>query len=339
MPLGRPYGLRMLRLSACLLVGLAIPSFSATFELPSGARLISPEASRIGVPSAISGLAINPTLLGPSLSVPELHLAAVGVAQAPTPLAPLPQLPVVPIAEKNTAVVSRGLERVGAALADPVGGGQKAEQTIDLLYGESSRGIADLPNAPEPLSASDEPAELTRAQSILSRGGVIADADRQFLDAAFPRLLRQGIIGRGATDQERAKIQGWFPRLAEKGDWRIMGETCEDYNCLAWSAGRSDQWIRLSEVRDFDSFYRQHGLVPLRDGESEADAEVALWGNEDGILHACRHVAGEWWESKLGDAERVLHRLRDLEVDSIRGTWGQVIKFYRKARPGELGAR
>jgi hypothetical protein len=181
-----------------------------------------------------------------------------------------------------------------------------------------------------------EQAALQKVRDILSRGGGILPQDKAFLEEWTPRFFAAGLLGRAPTNFERITIEGWFPKLAAKGDWRVTGEACATYNCIAWSVGVVGRWLWPSDdAAAFDGFYSSYGYVPLAPGESADKADVAFWVSADGeATHGCRRVAGELWESKLGSSLRILHRLDELEG----ATYGRPVKLYRRATAAELGA-
>jgi len=203
--------------------------------------------------------------------------------------------------------------------------------------GQTLRPAPTLEQAWKTAAGSSDPAEqaaLQRARQILSHGGGIKAEDRAFLDAELPKLLAARLIGRAPTAYEKNQIQGWFPKLAAKGDWRVTGEACNAYNCISWSVGIVSSWQwPTSNAAYFDQFYLSYGYVPLAAGEGEAKADVAFWVDANGTAtHGCRRVSGDVWESKLGSSLRILHKLHELE-----GTeYGHVAKLYRRATPDEL---
>jgi len=179
-------------------------------------------------------------------------------------------------------------------------------------------------------------ADVQRAKTILSRGGAISAADQAFLAQTLPGFLAQGLIGRAPTSFETSTLTGWFPKLASDPGWRVTGEACQSYNCIAWSVGVVSQWLWPSDdAAAFDAFYLSYGFIPLAPGEDVAHAQVAFWVDANATAtHGCRRVAGDIWESKLGSSLRILHKLADLESD----TYGHVAKYYRAATPAELAA-
>ena len=199
-----------------------------------------------------------------------------------------------------------------------------------LLAGPASAQLASPP------AAIQQDADLQRAKNILDHGGGIPAADQAFLAQTLPGLLAQGLIGRAPTDYETGVLTGWFPKLAQDPGWRVSGEKCGGYNCIAWSVGVVGQWLWPSDdAAAFDAFYLSYGYVPLAAGEDAARADVAFWVDANGgATHGCRRVAGDLWESKLGSSLRILHKLADLEGDE----YGHVSKYYRRGTPAELAA-
>jgi hypothetical protein len=180
-------------------------------------------------------------------------------------------------------------------------------------------------------------ADLQRAKAVLSRGGGVSADDQAFLAAHLPAFLAQGLIGRAPTAYEKSTLEGWFPQLAKDPDWRVTGEACQSYNCIAWSVGVVGRWLWPSDdAAAFDGFYLSYGYVPLAATEDAARADVAFWVDANGTAtHGCRRVTGDYWESKLGSSLRILHKLPDLVGDE----YGRVSKLYRRATPDELAAR
>ena len=164
-------------------------------------------------------------------------------------------------------------------------------------------------------------------RAILSRGGAVPAEDRPFLEAWFPKLMSRGLIGRPPTAEEKARLESRHPNLAKTRDWRVTGEYCTSYNCIAWSVGVTDEFLwPFDDEEAYDHFYEGYGYVRVEDEET---ADIAMWVSPSGdAVHAARRVAGGWWESKIGKTERILHRLDDLD-----GSYGRVFKFYRRGAP------
>ena len=138
-----------------------------------------------------------------------------------------------------------------------------------------------------------EISELERVKTILSFGGGIPAEDAAFMNEWFPRFFAEGSVGRDPNGFERAMVPRWFPKLAEKNDWRVTGEACGRYNCISWSVGVTSSWKWPGDnMSVFDRFYLEYGYIPLAAGETVDRAEIAYWESANG-------------KSKTGKAEMV----------------------------------
>lgn len=223
---------------------------------------------------------------------------------------------------------SRALEEYLKLQKDAEDSGKTDARDQEAVDGEPL-GVPESELTPEQKKARE------RLIGILNRGGAIPQEDRAFVDEWFPRFMGMDLVGRRPAEYERGMVERWFPRLKKNSAWRITADSCRTYNCISWSVGVTDQWLWPgSRVRDFDAFFRQRGYVPLEAGKDpEAAADISLWAKGNGqCTHAARRVGGGWWESKLGALPRILHKPKDLTGSS----YGEPIKYYRKALPGEL---
>lgn len=182
-----------------------------------------------------------------------------------------------------------------------------------------------------------EAVAASRLRALLERGGPIPGTERAFLAEWLARLSERGLVGREPTAEERAEIESWAPRLKARRDWRVTGEACHRYNCFAWSVGARGSHLHADGdyFEQFDEFYLRYGYLPLEPGRAASEADVALWAIGGVVLHAARHVHGEFWESKLGfegPSVRALHRLQELDGPN----YGTPARFYRKATGEEL---
>ncbi len=114
------------------------------------------------------------------------------------------------------------------------------------------------------------------------------------------------------------------------------GRIDRSYNCFAFSVDNitrpivpgGDPEIDWSDVADF---YRQYDFYPVDRSDAE-DAEVVLFGHSfQNILHASRRSNYILpWESKLGLAHRIIHRLLPLQGE----TYGHVLPWgFSRRRP------
>ncbi|MFA4889370.1 MAG: RHS repeat-associated core domain-containing protein [Candidatus Omnitrophota bacterium] len=127
-------------------------------------------------------------------------------------------------------------------------------------------------------------------------------------------------LGRAPTELETAELRQAFPSLS---DFRITGESTRDYNCIAWTLGKTDSWVNpTSTIEGMDQLYGSCGYVPVPKNQ----AQIALFVKDGVPQHGAVRVSGDWYESKLGSWPRIVHRLGDLEGDA----YGSVDKFYGK---------
>ena len=144
--------------------------------------------------------------------------------------------------------------------------------------------------------------------------------------------------GRDPTAAETAFLKGHFPRLA---DYSVTSVADLGYNCIGWAQNPAFPvkiWPpRFYPGQDpsalFDRFFSDLGLKRTGDRPTLefAGTVVALYATAAGPQHAARRDAGfpGWWESKLGDYVRVMHKLEELEG----GTYGDVVAFYTRRDP------
>ncbi len=147
------------------------------------------------------------------------------------------------------------------------------------------------------------------------------------------------VIGRDPTDTERASMRIAHPGLT-KGNWCVAADATAAYNCIAWTIGVTDRWIwsevdsagdknGILSISDFDAFYRTKGLRAV-ENQTPANPEVALYADGTTPTHAARKSdkscpgVGMMFESKLGQAVRIVHPVSQLEG----GFYGDVVKYY-----------
>jgi hypothetical protein len=272
------------------------------------------------VPRGLRGL-VQPMAAGlPKIESPQLRSAALAARDLARP-----------VETKGTVRTKdsprNALKNAAAALSSADSPEERAAVLEGLFSGDGEDG------APTEVSLDGDPLETV--QALLDRSGPLTGEQRKFLGAWLPSMLREGKIGRAPTDEERERMEDWFPGLAGK-DWRVTGAECAEVNCYAWAMGEGRRtgaptvgMDRLAIIADV------YGLVSQDAGEAEDDAAVAEFAKSYGPsvppfpTHWSRHLAGPWWESKIGGNLRIIHRLRDLEGDAY---YGQVSRFYRGVR-------
>jgi SAM-dependent methyltransferase len=168
-----------------------------------------------------------------------------------------------------------------------------------------------------------------RVEKILSLPGPIVGKDKTYIERWLPALIDKGLIGRIPSPEETRRVEGWFPQL---NDWLVTGETEPDINCMAWALGKGAGTLSIDLSRQ-EVFRRNYGLRELKPEELDSAPDIAefqpLLRETDSPSHWSRHLAGPWWESKLGGNLRILHRLCELEGD----LYGKAAVFYRKELP------
>lgn len=138
-----------------------------------------------------------------------------------------------------------------------------------------------------------------------------------------------------------ARILHQFPGLAKKG-YRKTSEADPAYNCIAWAAGRTDQWWwpdyygywppGLPVVETIDAFIRAfelEGYSSCGDGYFEVGFEkIAIYTDPNGIpKHAARQLLSGRWTSKLGQDIDIRHE----DPDALAGKpYGQPLVFLRR---------
>jgi hypothetical protein len=151
--------------------------------------------------------------------------------------------------------------------------------------------------------------------------------------------------------EERAAVKRWksdFPNLNE--DFEVVGPSTArpnpkdpasykgTYNCIAWSAGITDEWLNPSDsIFGFDSLYAARGFTRasqknLQHEPGKAKIAVYVGTNKEGkpvMTHAARQEADGTWTSKLGSGPRIRHRT----AEAVAGpSYGEPVFVYTKSR-------
>lgn len=137
---------------------------------------------------------------------------------------------------------------------------------------------------------------------------------------------------------------GLFPSLAVDG-YRLTSPATDQYNCIAWAAGKADRWWwphpdafwpsdipAATTLVAFESAYRTLGYEPCASRTFELRFEnVVIFSDPAGVpTHAARQLESGRWTSKLG---------RDVDIehatpDALNGPdYGAPVLFMRRPRP------
>lgn len=141
------------------------------------------------------------------------------------------------------------------------------------------------------------------------------------------------------------EIKSDLPNLQD-GEWAKTGDATyspesRPYNCFAWSLCRNDiGWVynivdkwgnnnKIVEIEDFDRFYQSFGYEicgkSIQDCTSKKGLKkIALFCKDEKPQHAAKESKDGWWESKLGNNIKIMHRLEQMEG----GYYGNVCRCY-----------
>jgi hypothetical protein len=135
-------------------------------------------------------------------------------------------------------------------------------------------------------------------------------------------------------------IEDLFPSLSE-GGFRTISSEDGRYNCVAWAAGRNDEWWdvppgyhwpadvqRNSKLESLINLYESLGFVRGADESFEQGFDkVAVYGDRYLWTHAARQLPNGKWTSKIGSME-------DIEHDTLMGLcgdeYGSVMEILRR---------
>ena len=137
-----------------------------------------------------------------------------------------------------------------------------------------------------------------------------------------------------AGNTPRKKINALFPitaanlsliAITSPEDWR--------YNCVAWAAGITNDWLEPSpagnwpiaksgfDVAAYAEMFASFGYADCRDGSIEPGMEkIVIYGDNNGqFRHVARQLADGRWTSKLGELSDIRHKTPSLLSSSGYG--------------------
>jgi hypothetical protein len=138
------------------------------------------------------------------------------------------------------------------------------------------------------------------------------------------------MLGQGPRLPMVRPLEELFPGLAANA-YQVTSPRDNDYNCIAWAAGDTRRWWWPSQSvgkeywppgvprertqAAFVAAFATVGYTVCEGDEPEAGFEkVALFADAQARpTHAARQLPNGSWTSKLGKAEDIEHRLRDVE--------------------------
>lgn len=132
-----------------------------------------------------------------------------------------------------------------------------------------------------------------------------------------------------------------FPSLANEGFTETSPATAQ-YNCIAWAAGRTDEWWwplpvgayswpegvpRAETLGSFLLAFQSLGYMECEDGRLEPGVgRIALFALGGKPTHAARQLPNGSWTSKLGKWIDISHSLNGL----VGPMYGEVAAFMKR---------
>ena len=155
-----------------------------------------------------------------------------------------------------------------------------------------------------------------------------------------------------AWQQAAEQLVDLFPYLGSRDSFQVVSPSDEDYNCIAFAAGRTDRkWWPIAEyefrsgnvywppeapcfetIEAFEAAFESLGYESCHSDEHESEHEkVALYAKDGVPTHAARQDPHSgWWLSKMGDHVDIQHQ----RADSLTGSlYGEVCRYLKRTLP------
>ena len=136
-------------------------------------------------------------------------------------------------------------------------------------------------------------------------------------------------------------IEKEFPELRKKG-YKPTSIATPDYNCIAWAAGKTDEWWWPGlpawpknapgeiEIKSFQRAFEDLGYSPCEDALLEPGIEkVAVYAIGDEPTHMARQLENGKWTSKLGPLLDIDHETPDCLNG---GGYGKPVLYMKRNR-------
>ena len=132
-----------------------------------------------------------------------------------------------------------------------------------------------------------------------------------------------------------------FPNLARE-DFEIVEEPSSRYNCIAYAAGRADDWwwpdginywppwaTLTDRIASLVEVFAGLGYEQCDDSRAQAGYQkVALYEVQGEMKHAAAQMPNSRWRSKMGQGPVIEHR----SPESLSGgPYGEATVYMRKA--------
>lgn len=151
-----------------------------------------------------------------------------------------------------------------------------------------------------------------------------------------------------------AELERVLPGLCDS-DYSVTSEATEQYNCIAWALGETEDWwapvdspdsfwpagfdrVAVGEMVSLDLVTRlfdAYGFEECPDGLPEEGVEkVALFGDDGEFLHIARQLPSGRWTSKIGQDRDIEHELEALLHSGNDGWYDYVaiVAFMKRGR-------
>lgn len=136
---------------------------------------------------------------------------------------------------------------------------------------------------------------------------------------------------RKLKDDEKLFLSKIFPDLNLE-NVLVHGKASENYNCIAWSVGITDQWINPPDtLEEFRKFYKDNKYTQV--SKNNKSRVIDGWGKYNitdeikSFTHGsryCSNLSTGTWTSKLGGYLLISHSEMDLKSE----TYGDIFEGY-----------
>ena len=144
------------------------------------------------------------------------------------------------------------------------------------------------------------------------------------------------------TVEAQRRMESRFPALLKVG-YCVASDEDSGYNCIAWAAGRSDQWWEpspgyywpdgspaIDTVEALMQVFRDLGYEVCANGHAESGFQkIAIFAEDEIYTHAARQLDDGKWTSKIGAWEDIEHS----SCEGLEGNeYGKVRHFMKRPK-------
>ncbi len=146
------------------------------------------------------------------------------------------------------------------------------------------------------------------------------------------------------SDATRKSVSRLFPNLLEHVTFEYTSNVDFNYNCLSWALSvntylfENEKWCTWPwpEIPDdtaagWNQFLQRMRFEPCPDADFVPGFEkIAIYGDKDNGLHACRSDEKGVWKSKLGDMGPDIDHFN---LECLQPTYGEIAYLLQRKRP------